>query len=325
MGSRALVTGGAGCIGSDLAGRLLDLRYAVTVLDNLSSGKQEHIQPFLSRSGFRFIEADLLDFDAVLAAVAGMDIVFHLAANPDVKYVHGDATDKDLKQNTICTYHVLESMRRRGVRRLAFSSTSAVYGISDRQPIPEDQACRPISLYGATKLSCEGMISAFRNLFEMDCWIFRFANIVGPKVRKAGKTVIGDFIDKLRRDPSRLPILGNGLQAKSYLLSEECVDAMLFAIQHAPSGLQIFNLGCNDNLSVRRIADMVVAALGLPDVQYEFTGGEGGWPGDVPRFVLDVSAINSLGWRAKHTSEEAIAVAIQSSVAEESQVRSCKP
>jgi UDP-glucose 4-epimerase len=324
MSHQVLVTGGAGCIGSDLAGSLLKRGDAVTVLDNLSSGKREHLQPFLGHPGFRFIEGDLLDFDVVLAAVAGADVVYHLAANPDVKYVPSDPTDKDLKQNTICTYHVLESMRRCGVRRLVFASTSAVYGPSERQPIPEDQPCRPISLYGATKLSCEAMICAFQSLFGMDCRIFRFANIVGPKVRKRGRTVIGDFITKLREDPSWLQILGNGQQAKSYLLSEECVDAILFAVDRAPSGPRILNLGCNDSLSVCRIADMVVEAMGLHDVRYEFTGGEGGWPGDVPRFVLDVSAINRLGWRAKHTSEQAVALGIQATLTELCPERPCR-
>jgi UDP-glucose 4-epimerase len=258
--------------------------------------------------------------DTVQQAVNGVDMVFHLAANPDVKFTLGDPTDKDLKQNTLATYHVLECLRRQGVRRLVFSSTSAVYGVSEVQPIPENSSTRPISLYGATKLSCEAMICAFQNLFGMDCWIFRFANIVGSKVRKSCRTVIGDFIDKLRCEPARLEILGNGRQAKSYLLSEECVDAMLFAVDHAPHGLHIFNLGCSDNLSVRRIADMVVDAMGLESVRYEFTGGEGGWPGDVPRFLLDVAAINRLGWRARHNSAEAIALAIRSTLAE-----TCKP
>jgi UDP-glucose 4-epimerase len=246
-----------------------------------------------------------------------VETVFHLAANPDVKFTPGDPTDKDLQQNLICTYNVLESMRVHGVRRLAFSSTSAVYGIHEQQPIPEQVAMRPISLYGATKLGCEALISAFQHLFNMDCWVFRFANIVGPKVRKKGRTVIGDFVDRLRHDPTRLKILGNGLQAKSYLLSEECVEAMLFAIDHAPAGLHTFNLGCTDNLEVRRIAEMVVSAMRLTNVQFDYTGGEGGWLGDVPRFRLDVSAINQLGWTAKRTSEEAVAIAIASTLAVE--------
>jgi len=297
----------------------------VIVLDNLSSGKLDHIRGLLDEPGFRFVQGDLLDLEVLDSTLDGVEMVYHLAANPDVKFAEGDPTDKDLNQNTIATYNVLETMRRHGIRRLAFSSTSAVYGLSDRLPIPEDAPFpKPISLYGATKLSCEALIAAFQHLFGMDCRVFRFANIVGPKVRKTGKTVIGDFIDKLRRDPSRLQILGDGLQAKSYLLSEECVEAMLFAVEHAPEGLHVFNLGCNDNLSVRRIADMVVEAMGLRDVKYEFTGGDGGWPGDVPRFVLDVGAINRLGWRARHTSEQAVAIAIQATLAQAGQERPCR-
>ena len=320
MSQRILVTGGAGCIGSDLATALLSRGHEVVVLDNLSSGKDEHIASLRDDPRFQFIQGDLLDFDTIDKAVLGVDMVYHLAANPDVKFTPGDPTDKDLEQNTIATYQVLESMRRHGVKRLAFSSTSAIYGVSELQPIPEACPTRPISLYGATKLSCEAMIGAFQHLFGMDCWIFRFSNIVGSKVRKSGRTVIGDFIDKLRRDPTRLEILGDGHQAKSYLLSEECVEAMLFAVDRAPQGLNIFNLGCGDSLSVRRIADMVVEAMGLENVRYEFTGGEGGWPGDVPRFVLDVRAINRLGWRARRNSEEAVALAIRSTLA-----GTCKP
>jgi UDP-glucose 4-epimerase len=315
MSQRLLVTGGAGCIGSELAAKLLDLGHEVTVFDNLSSGRLEHISPLLSRPNFRFIHGDLMDFQLVESTIKGLDMVYHLAANPDVKYTPGDATDKDLKQNTICTYHVLEGMRQHSVRRLAFSSTSAVYGLSRQQPIPEENPMRPISLYGATKLSCEAMIGAFQHLFSMDCWIFRFANIVGHKVRKTGGTVVGDFIGRLRQDPARLKILGDGRQAKSYLLCEECVEAMLFVIERAPHGLQAFNLGCQDNLSVRHIADMVVEAMGLKEVRYEFTGGEGGWPGDVPRFQLDVTRINQLGWKARHSSKQAVHQAILSVLA----------
>jgi UDP-glucose 4-epimerase len=321
MNGRVVVTGGAGCIGSELAAALLDRGCEVTVVDNLSSGKREHIADLIERPGFRFIEGDLLNPASLDAAFYagddgeyGVEMVYHLAANPDVKFVSGDPTDKDLQQNTICTYHVLEAMRRHGIRRLAFSSTSAIYGICERQPIAEDQSPHPISLYGATKLSCEAMIGAFAHLFGMDCWIFRFANVVGPKVRKRGRTVIGDFIDKLQRDPARLRVLGDGLQAKSYLLAEECVEAMLFAVDRAPRGWNVFNLGCDDALSVNRIAQMVASAMGLPGVELEYTGGAGGWPGDVPRFRLDVTAINRLGWRARYNSEEAVALAIEASL-----------
>jgi UDP-glucose 4-epimerase len=308
---RALVTGGAGCIGSDLAAELLARGAGVTVIDNLSSGKLEHIQPLRAHPGFRFIQADLLQAGAVDAAMAGVDIVFHLAANPDVKFSPGDPTDKDLQQNTQVTYNVLESMRRQRVRKLVFASTSAVYGIASQLPIPEDAPFpRPISLYGATKLACEGLISSFQHLFDLQCWICRFANIVGPKVRSKGRTVISDFIYRLLENPRRLQILGNGRQAKSYLLSEECIDAMLYVVDRAVDPLNVYNLGCDDWVSVDRIADLVVEAMGLRNVEYTYTGTEGGWPGDVPRFRLDVSALNRLGWKARHNSEQAVAIAI---------------
>jgi UDP-glucose 4-epimerase len=293
-----------------LAQALLRRGCEVTVLDNLSSGKIEHIQELLSHPHFHFVEGDLLDQDIVSRCAEGKEMVCHMAANPDVKFTAGDATDKDLRQNTLATYNVLEAMRLHGVRRLAFASTSAIYGVSEVQPIPENVAPRPISLYGATKLGCEALISAFSNLFEMQCWIFRFANVVGAKVRKKGRTVISDFIHRLREDPRRLTILGNGRQAKSYLLASECIDAMLYVVEHAREPLNIYNLGCNDSLPVTRIADMVAKAMGLSRVEYSYTGGEGGWPGDVPRFRLDVTALNRLGWKARHNSEQAVAIAI---------------
>ena len=313
---RHLITGIAGCIGSDLAEALVARGDHVSGIDNFSSGKTEHIASLLKKENFRFIEGDLEDPAAVEACLEDIEFVWHLAANPDVKFTEGDSTDKDLRQNTLCTYNLLEAMRQRSVKKLAFSSTSAVYGVSNRQPIPEDAPFpRPISLYGATKLSCEALISSFQNLFGMECWIFRFANIVGPKVRKRGRTVIGDFILKLSQNPRKLVILGDGKQAKSYLASEECVEAMLFAVEHARAALNIYNLGCHDSLPVTTIAEMVVEAMQLTGVQYEFTGGEGGWPGDVPRFLLDVSSINRLGWKARKNSREAVAGAIRSTLA----------
>lgn len=312
---KVLVTGGAGCIGSDLASALLGRGHEVTVLDNLSSGKMEHIVPLMPTPRFRFVEGDLLDRSLLDTVVAGNHMVYHLAANPDVKFIPGDPTDKDLQQNTLATYYLLEAMRVHGVKQLAFSSTSAIYGISERQPIPEDMTPRPISLYGATKLGCESLIGAFQYLFDMQCWIFRFANIVGVKVRKKGRTVISDFIYKLIDNPHQLQILGNGLQAKSYLSVEDCVNAMGFIVDHASAGINIFNLGCEDSLPVNRIAQMVVEAMGLRDVEFTYTGGEAGWLGDVPRFRLDVSALHQLGWRARRNSEQAVAAAIQAVLA----------
>ncbi len=309
MSERILVTGGAGCIGSELCAALLARGHHVVAFDNLSSGKAEHVEPLATNPRFRFVHGDVLDSAALDAALDGVGFVHHLAANPDVKFAP-DAPDRDLRQNTLATATLLDAMRRRGVSRLAFSSTSAVYGTSPVQPIPEAQPCRPISLYGATKLSCEALISAHVHLFGLKAWVFRFANVVGGKVRKTGRTVIGDFIAKLRADPKRLEILGNGKQAKSYILAGECVDAMLYVIDRATADYNLFNLGGDDWLSVARIAEMVVEAMGLSSVEFAYTGTEAGWPGDVPRFRLDVSALNALGWRAKHTSEQAVASAI---------------
>ena len=322
--NKILITGGAGCIGSDLAQALVDRGEDVVVLDNLSSGRHSHIEPLLAHPHFQFIEGDLLDRADLDRAMRSVSMVYHLAANPDVKFTPGDPTDKDLQQNTIATYNVLEAMRMQGVKRLAFSSTSAVYGISQKQPIDEQQTLRPISLYGASKLACEGLIHAFGHLFEMQCWIFRFANIVGPKVRARGRTVIGDFIDKLNQDPSRLLILGNGKQAKSYLRSDECVQAMLHAVQHQSAAYSVYNLGCADSISVDRIAELVVQELGLSDVNFQYTGSEGGWAGDVPKFTLDVSAINQLGWQARHDSEQAIRYAIKNTLQLMREADACK-
>jgi UDP-glucose 4-epimerase len=307
---RVLVTGGAGCIGSELCAVLVARGHEVVALDDLSSGKAEHVAPLRGRSNFRLVVGDILDPAALDEVVSGADFVYHLAANPDVKFT-ADAPDRDLRQNTLATHALLEAMRRHGARRLAFASTSAVYGVSARQPIPEDQAPRPISLYGATKLACEAMIGAYQHLFGLQCWVFRFANIVGGKSRSKGRTVVSDFVAKLRADPRRLEILGDGRQAKSYLAADECVAAMLFAVEYAREPFNLYNLGGDDWLSVRRIAELVVAAMGLRDVAFTFTGTEGGWPGDVPRFRLDVSAINRLGWRARRTSEQAVAESIQ--------------
>ncbi len=314
---KILITGGAGCIGSDLALRLASTGAPVRVLDNLSSGRRSHLAPLRAMPNVEVVEGDLLDPGLVGEAMQGVEFVHHLAANPDVKFQPGDPTDKDLKQNLLVTYNVLEAMRQQGVGKIAFSSTSAIYGVSPVQPIPEDLApMRPISLYGASKLACENLLSAFHHLFGIDCWIFRFANIVGPKVRKRGRTVLGDFLLRLKADPARLLILGNGQQHKSYLRNEECVDAMLYLIERQPSGFLVANLGADDWISVNRIAELLVESLGLTDVQFEYTGGEGGWLGDVPRFRLDVSRLNGLGWKAQLTSEQAIRKTIAELIAD---------
>jgi UDP-glucose 4-epimerase len=309
---RVLVTGGAGCIGSELCEELLARGSSVTIFDNFSSGTREHVSGLLGHPACRLIEADVLDRAALDGVMGEVDMVFHLAANPDVRYTPGQPTDKDLQLNMLATHSVLESMRLHGVRKLAFTSTSAVYGLAPRLPIGErDFFPQPISLYGATKLACEALISAFSHLFGMQCWIFRLANIVGARQRRYGKTVISDLIGKLRQDPRRLLILGDGQQEKSYLATRDCVEGMLFAVERSREQLAVLNLGGGDTITVARIAEMIVEAMGLQGVEFEYTGTEGGWPGDVPRFVLDVTAINRLGWRARYNSEESVGLSIR--------------
>jgi UDP-glucose 4-epimerase len=262
------------------------------------------------------VVTDLLDGDSIGGlfggAFEGVEIVYHLAADPDVRYAPGDPTDAAHNRNVRTTYNALTAMRLHGVRKIVFTSSSAVYGIAPKLPIREnDFFPRPISLYGASKLACEGMCSSYSRLFDIDCWVLRLANIVGPKIRTRGRTVIGDFIAKLRQDPTRLEILGDGRQRKSYLTTRECVEGMLFAVEHADEPYNALNLGGDDSVTVTRIAEVVIEAMGLHGVELLYTGGEGGWPGDVPHFVLDASALGRLGWKPRLSSEESVAEAIR--------------
>jgi len=304
-----LVTGGAGFIGSHLVDRLIESN-RVTVLDNFSSGKMEFLEGHNSDTKFGLIEADLLDQEAVEAALVGKDLVFHLAANPDVK-IGAEDTRTHLDQNVIATYNLLESMRKTGVSEIAFTSTSTVYGEAKVAPTPEDYGpLLPISLYGASKLACEALISAFCSTFEMRSWIFRFANIVGERGTHG---VIVDFIKKLENDPKTLEILGSGRQRKSYLLVDDCVDAMIFSLAAASDRVNVFNIGSKDSVDVTEIADVVAEKMGLEGVRYRYTGGiDGrGWRGDVKTMLLSIEAMERLGWTPRFNSRQSIEAAVE--------------
>lgn len=307
--SSILVTGGAGFIGSHLVDRLL-LENRVTVLDNFSSGRRDHIAHHLSNSRFELIEADLMDLKAVEKAVAGKDMVFHIAANPDVKLGAKD-TRVHLDQNVLATYNLLEAMRKTEVRRIAFTSTSTVYGEAKAVPTPEDYGpLKPISLYGASKLSCEALISSYCHTFEMQSWIYRFANIVGERGTHG---VLVDFIRKLRENPKELEILGSGRQRKSYLEVKDCVDAMMHCVDRSKEETNIFNIGSRDSVDVTGIADIVAERMGLSEVRYRYTGGiDGrGWKGDVKVMQLSIERISKLGWTPRHSSAESIKEAVE--------------
>jgi len=299
---RYFVTGGAGFIGSFVVDRLAK-KNMVTVYDNLSTGKEEFIASHFGQPYFKFIKADLLDFHRLHEAMRDHESVWHIAANPDIRK-GTESTRVDLEQNTLATYNALEAARRCDVKTFVFSSTSTVYGRAKVMPTPEDAGpCLPISLYGASKLACEGLVSAYAELYGIKSWIYRFANIIG---HRSTHGIIYDMVEKLNKDRRTLEVLGDGKQRKSYLLVEECVDAMVFGFRHAKGQVNYFNLGARDHVTVKRIIDIIVEEAKLKDTKVKYTGGESGWKGDVPRFLLDTRKMVRLGWRAKHTSEEAI-------------------
>jgi UDP-glucose 4-epimerase len=298
---RFFLAGGAGFIGSHLVDRLVQ-HGPVTVYDNLSVGKREFIATHLAGGACRLIEAELLDLDTLSSEVRNHDVVFHLAANPEARW--GLANPRlDLEQGTVVTWNVLEAMRRAGVPRLVFSSSGTVYG-DTAQPCAEGDLGRlPISLYGASKLACEAMISAFVECFGLQACIFRFGNVVGPRATHGAAL---DFLKKLAKNPKQLEVLGDGEQAKPYVHVTDCVDAMLFGLEHAREPLTVLNIAPPDFTSVARIAELCVAASPYPNAAIRYTGGRQGWPGDIPRSRLNPNQLASLGWRTRRTSDEAV-------------------
>jgi len=300
--TRYFITGGAGFIGSHLVDRLASSG-EVTVYDNLSSGKKEFIRHHLNSRNFRFVQADLLDLDALNKAIANHDVVFHLAANPDVRAGLTD-TRLDLEQGTLTTYNLLEAMRLNEIGKIVFASSSTVYGEAGIKPVSEDYGpLLPISLYGAGKLACEGLISAFCHLFDMQAWIFRFANVVGAR---ASHGVIFDFINKLKQNPEELEILGDGTQEKPYLYIDDCIDGILFGFEHSQERVNVLNLGSDSSTNVAAIANMLVEAMGLSNVKFSYTGGNRGWRGDIPQVRFDITKIRNLGWKPRYSSDEAV-------------------
>lgn len=308
---RYFVTGGAGFVGSHVVDRLMQEKGAeVTVYDNLSGGRLDFISQYEMRKNFNFIKGDLLDLETLDKVIKGHDIVHHLAANPDVRMGEKEPT-RDIDLGIKITSNLLEAMRLNGMKKIAFSSSSVVYGEAEKLPTPEDYGpLIPISMYGAAKLGCEALISAYCHTFGFQSWIYRFANVIGPRGTHG---VLVDFINKLRKDPGKLEILGNGKQKKSYLTVEETVDAVIFLMKKAKDPVNIFNLGSDDQITVKRIAEVVVEELGLDPkkVKFQYTGGERGWAGDVRFMLLDTKRISKLGWRPKLDSEGAVRHALK--------------
>ncbi len=296
------ITGGAGFIGSNLADRLLRDGNKVVVYDNLSTGIEEFLLEASHSNNFTLIKGDVLDSEKLACAMSGADFVFHLAANADVRF-GVDHPRKDLEQNTLATFNVLEAMRQNHIKNIAFSSTGSIYGEPSIFPTPEE-APFPIqtSLYGASKLACEGLISAYCEGFGLQAWIFRFVSILGERYTHGH---VFDFYRKLIDNPNELTVLGNGLQRKSYLYIHDCIDAMLMAIEKSNRRVNIFNLGTDEYCRVNDSINWITSSLSLqPNLIY--TGGERGWIGDSPFIYLDCKRIFSIGWRPKLSIKEAI-------------------
>ncbi|MBI4596887.1 MAG: NAD-dependent epimerase/dehydratase family protein [Candidatus Omnitrophica bacterium] len=305
------VTGGAGFIGSVLVDRLVDAGCEVTVYDNLCRGIN-WVEPHARSGRITFVEADLLDRDRVAQAMAGTKFVWHLGGNTDIPAGLKN-TELDIKHAVVATYHVLEAMRRHGIGPIVFTSSGAVYGRATVSPSPETYGpLMPLSLYGAGKLACEGMISAYCEMFHLRARIVRLGNAIGARM---GHSCICDFVKKLSKNPREMEILGDGSGAKNYFLVDECVDGMLHLVTRVFSpqdpACDIINVGTSSSASVMTIVRILLEEMGLKDVRFRYTGGAEGWPGDQATVYLDVRKVNALGWSAKLTSEDAIRVAIQ--------------
>jgi UDP-glucose 4-epimerase len=299
---KAFVTGAAGFIGSNLTDRLLAQGHDVVGFDNFSTGQREFLQEACASNRFQLLEADLLNFEALADAMQGVDFVFHLAANADVRF-GTEHPRKDFEQNTIATSNVLEAMRARNVPRIAFSSTGLVYGEPKIFPTPED-APFPVqtSLYGASKTAAEGMIAAYCEGFGFQAYIFRFVSILGERYTHGH---VFDFCKQLLAHPDHLHILGNGKQRKSYLCMPDCLDAILMAIEKVGEKVNIFNLGtdesCEVNDSIRWICEQLNVSPRL-----SYAGGDRGWIGDSPYILLDARRMRSVGWKPKFSIRDGV-------------------
>lgn len=307
MGNPVIVTGCAGFIGSNLVDRLLGNGRQVIGIDNFSTGQHRFLERALESPRFRFVERDLFDLPGLADSFRGGDCVIHLAANADVRF-GTEHPRKDLEQNTIVTYNVLEAMRANGIKRIAFSSTGSVYGEAAVIPTPED-APFPVqtSLYGASKLAGEGLIAAYCEGFGFQSWIFRFVSILGERYTHGH---VFDFYKQLRDDPAKLCVLGNGKQRKSYLHVQDCIDAILLAMDMAGDRVNIFNLGVDSYVEVNDSIGWIGEAMDAKP-RLDYTGGDRGWIGDNPFIFLDTARIRALGWKPQFSIREGIVKTVE--------------
>lgn len=303
-----LITGGAGFIGSHLADRLVEQGETVMVIDDLSLSNFNNIRHLTKLPNFDFIQTNLRFVDKFPHYFFGHDIVWHFGANTNIRKGDG-LPNLDFQNGTIVTFNVLEDMRKGGVKKLVFASSAAVYGDNDNTVLSEDFApLLPISLYGASKLACEGMISAYSNIFGIQALIFRFANVVGARMNHG---LIYNLIRQLKTDPHELEIFADGKQEKSFFLIEDCLDGMFRIMGKCKEQCNIFNLGAETTTTATRVGEIVCEVMGLKDVKFRYTGGRRGWASDVPKVFYNIDKAKFYGWQTKYTSDEAVRIATE--------------
>jgi UDP-glucose 4-epimerase len=311
---KILVTGGAGFIGSHLVDRLFKEGFGVKIIDNLSSGRLENLTQYRNGSRVEVVMGDLKKMEDGLKAVDGTDVVFHFAANPEVR-VSTTNPEIHFNENVVATFNLLEAMRRKDVKELVFASSSSVYGEPEQIPVSEDAPIRPVSIYGASKAACENLIHAYVKLYGIKAVILRYANVVGPRLRHG---VVWDLINKLRKNLNELEILGDGKQVRSYIYIDDAVEATIIAWRKSFSNLNVYNVASEDWLTVDEVADEVIKAmslLGVKRVHKPLLHGVG-WPGDVKRIALRIDRLKTLGFTPRFSSRDAVRLTVKSLLAE---------
>jgi UDP-glucose 4-epimerase len=306
---RVLVTGGAGFIGSHVVDGLVDEGLEVRVLDNLSSGSLDNLVHHEGDLRVEVVVEDLKKVEDVVKAVEGVDVVFHFAANPEVR-VSTTNPQIHFNENVVATFNLLEAMRRKGVGEMVFASSSSVYGEPDEIPVSEEALIRPVSVYGASKAACESLVHAYSKLYGIKAVILRYANVVGPRLKHG---VVYDFVVKLGRSPSELEVLGDGKQVRSYIHVSDAVEATMIAWRKSSDYFEVYNVASEDWITVDEVADEVMKAMGLRGVRkvYRPVLHGVGWPGDVKRIALKMDKLKALGFKPRYNSKEAVRLTVR--------------
>jgi UDP-glucose 4-epimerase len=305
----ALVTGGAGFIGSHLVDRLASEGWSVRVLDNFSSGRLENVEHHMSNKEIEVVKSDLKDFKDVKRAVEDVDVVFHFAANPEVR-VSTTNPEVHFNENVFVTFNLLEAMRKCDIKEFVFASSSSVYGEPDEIPVDEKAPMRPVSVYGASKAACENLIHAYSKLYGIKAIVLRYANVVGPRLRHG---VVWDFVVKLRKNPSELEILGDGKQVRSYVYVNDAIEATMVTWKRSGNHLDVYNVASEDWITVDEVADEVMKTMGLNGVRkvHKPILHGIGWLGDVKRVALKIDKLKALGFKPSMNSIEAVRVTVK--------------